>query len=182
MNLSKPVPPPKRARRPIPRRARVRRSVHVKAKSTRRGQALKADKPKRRRKTQRQKDGERADKIFSLIVRHPQVCTYHLDAERGEWEPLMGHGGHLQCAHLFTRGRRSTRWTEENAMPLCGGAHKWFTHNPDAWKAYLVWKFGQEAVDALDARSLELWDGDLESVLVRLAARAVALGIPAGGG
>lgn len=23
-------------------------------------------------------------------------------------------------------------------MPLCAGHHVWFTHNPDAWKAFLA--------------------------------------------
>jgi len=135
--------------------------------------------PNKVKKTPRGTLSRRADKLFSLIVRHPQVCTYHLDAERGEFAPLMGHGGHIQCAHLVTRGRHTVRWDEDNAMPLCGGAHKWFTHNPDAWKAYLHWKFGREAVDALELRSQAKWDGEVP--LVRLAARAVALGIPSPG-
>jgi hypothetical protein len=62
-------------------------------------------------------------------------------------------------------------------MPLCSGAHVWFTHNPDEWGAYLVWKFGAEAVHSLVMRSVQPWDGDIDGVLVRLAARAVALGI-----
>lgn len=138
-----------------------------------------SNRPAKVKKTSRGKMGRLADKLFSLIVRHSQVCTYHLDAERGEWPPLMRHGGCIQCAHLVTRGRRSVRWDETNAMPLCAGAHKWFTHNPGAWTTYLEWKYGEEAVAALEARSLVKWNGDLESVLVRLAAKAVALGIKA---
>jgi hypothetical protein len=135
--------------------------------------------PNKKRKTSRAAQGRKADALFSLIVRNPQVCTYHLDAERGEFEPLMSHGGCIQCAHKVTRGRRTVRWDEENAMPLCSGAHVWFTHNPDEWTAYLEWKYGKEAVEALKVRSAQKWDGDIEGVLVRLAARAVALGIEA---
>jgi len=121
----------------------------------------------------------KADRLFRTIVRRDQVCTYHLDAERAPFEPLMGHGGPIQCAHLVTRGRHTVRWDEDNAMPLCSGAHVWFTHNPNQWDAYLEWKFGKEAVEALKARSTVKWNGDYESVLVRLASRAVALGLKA---
>jgi hypothetical protein len=44
----------------------------------------------------------------------------------------------LQCAHIITRARRPTRWSSDNAVPLCGGHHVWFTHNPEAWRSFIV--------------------------------------------
>lgn len=156
----------------ILRRVRIKRVA-------RRGGPLKRWKgPRKVRKTSRAKMGRIADRLFSLIVRHAQVCAFHGDP----WAPGNEDGvcsGPLQCAHIVSRTYRSVRWDESNAMPLCAGAHVAMTHRPLEWERFVVYKIGREALDELKAQALEVWDGDIEGVLVRLAARAVALGLEA---
>src|SRR5262249_38556397 len=128
--------------------------------------------PRKQRKSTRGKMGRLADKLFSLIVRYQRVCKYHA--------PINALcSGSLQCAHIVSRYYRSVRWDEANAMALCAGAHRYFTSRPLEWEAFVLLRFGAANYEALKRRALQRWDGDLEGVLVRLAARAVALGIKA---
>lgn len=127
--------------------------------------------PRKQRKTSRGKMGRLADRLFSLIVRHRGRCE-------DETRPCAGS---LQCAHVVSRSYRSTRWNEGNAFALCAGAHNFYTHRPVEWEVFVDARLGVETHDALKRAALQRWDGDLETVLVRLAARAVALGIPAEG-
>ena len=110
--------------------------------------------------------GRQADKLFSLIVRSARKC-----AEIGCASQT------LQCAHIVSRSYRSVRWSEDNAVALCAGCHVYYTHHPLEWEQFVIRRMGAADYEALKARALAKWDGDLESVLVRLAARAVALGI-----
>jgi hypothetical protein len=125
--------------------------------------------PARVRKTSRGKMTRQADKLFSLIVRSRGKC---------EWHAVGGAcAGPLQCAHGIGRTYRSVRWDERNAFALCAGAHVWTTHHPLEWHQFMHNEMGGAALEALKAKALKPWDGDLSGVLVRLAARAVALGI-----
>jgi hypothetical protein len=127
--------------------------------------------PRKQRKTSRGKIGRLADKLFSLVVRKRGAC------EAGQ----IKCAGPLQCAHIVSRSYRSTRWAEDNAFALCAAAHTYFTHHPLEWEVFVETAIGCENYSQIKRRALEKWDGDLEGVLVRLAARAVALGIPADG-
>lgn len=66
---------------------------------------------------------KKLDKLFSDVIR-----------ERAEWQcqrclrSFMKGAGGLQCAHIFTRSRLSTRWDIENAVALCGGCHLYWAH------------------------------------------------------
>ena len=153
MTLAHPKPSPK-----VKERKSLRRSGPV------RKRAKRVPKVK---KTSRGKMGRLADKLFSLIVRHSGLC----DAG------YRSHAGAVQCAHLVSRSYRSVRWDEANALPLCAGCHVYYTHHPLEWEQYITERNGPEAIAALKARAMKRWDGDIEGVLVRLAARAVALGI-----
>ena len=127
--------------------------------------------------------GRQADKLFSLIVRASGVCAYH-SAESAVDPWGGGCKGSLQCAHIISRSYRSVRWDERNAMPLCAGAHVYFTHHPLEWERFVLnysgVLYGDSIIPALKAKALSKWDGDIEGVLVRLAARAVGLGIEPG--
>jgi hypothetical protein len=85
--------------------------------------------------------------------------------------------GSFQCAHGIGRAYRSVRWDENNAFKLCAGAHVWTTHHPLEWAEFMERQMGRAALDALRVKALKPWDHDIDAVLVRLAARAVALGI-----
>lgn len=130
--------------------------------------------PRRQRKTSRAAMGRKADALFSLIVRR-NGC------HEAAVSPAHECVGGIQCAHIVSRSYRSTRWDEDNAMGLCAGRHVFYTHRPLEWEDFVAQNW-HVARPTLRRRALEAWDGDIESVLVRLAARAVALGIkPASG-
>ena len=129
--------------------------------------------PRKQRKTSRAAMGRQADKLFSLIVRARGKCAWH-DCTAGSI-----CSGPLQCAHGIGRAYRSVRWDENNAFALCAGAHVWTTHHPIEWYDFLEAVMGPEAYAALKRKALTPWDHDIEGVLVRLAARAVALQIEA---
>jgi hypothetical protein len=42
--------------------------------------------------------------------------------------------GELQCAHIMSRRYRALRWSYDNAVPLCGAHHTFFTHRPAEWE------------------------------------------------
>lgn len=145
--------PEKRAPRPRKRLARGKR-------------------PRKQRKTSRAKLGRLADKLFSRIVRHEARCAYHSNV------PCSGP---MQCCHIVSRRYRSVRWSEANALPMCAGAHRFFTGRELEWRRFIDSYFPEGFYDKVAALALKPWDKDLEGVLVRLAARAVALGIPVEG-
>lgn len=164
MRLRFPKPP---AREPKPPKRLVRNSSPIGRKT----------RPNRQRKTSRGKMGRLADKLFSLIVRHPGKCVYHAAPTVDSGAEACG--GSLQCAHIVSRIYRSVRWDEQNAMPLCAGAHRYFTGRALEWERFVTLCMGAADYEALKIRALKPWDRDLEGVLVRLASRAVALGIKA---
>jgi len=123
--------------------------------------------------------GRQADKLFSLIVRSKGQCAAHAPRESDPFGTGCTVG--LQCAHIISRSYRSVRWSEDNAMPLCARAHVYYTHHPLEWEAFVLENMSAADLAALKARALAKWDGDLETVLVRLAARAVSLRISPSG-
>lgn len=124
---------------------------------------------RKQRKTSRAAMGRKADALFSLIVRARGKC---------QWHAIVGTcSGPLQCAHGIGRIYRSVRWDERNAFALCAGAHVWTTHHPLEWNQFMHDEMGEAALEALKTKALQPWDGDIQSVLVRLAARAIVLGI-----
>lgn len=71
-----------------------------------------------------------ADRLFAAHIRESGPCF----AEGYRF----GCNGGLQCAHVITRARAAIRWSDDNARPLCAGHHVWFTHNPNAWRAFVA--------------------------------------------
>jgi hypothetical protein len=125
--------------------------------------------PRKQRKTSRAAMGRQADKLFSLIVRAGGCHEANVN-------PAHECVGGLQCAHIISRSYRSTRWDEENAMGLCAGRHVYYTHRPCEFEDFVA-EFWHIARPTLRRRALVKWDGDIEGVLVRLAARAVTLNL-----
>lgn len=134
--------------------------------------------PNKVRRTSRGALGRLADKLFSLIVRQQGSCRYHWLQRNHYTERNGACSGPLQCAHIVSRRYRSTRWDEDNAVPLCAAAHMKFTHDVVGWQIFVT----QHVMDAaryqdLMMRSQERWDGDLEGTVARLKARAAILEI-----
>ena len=72
---------------------------------------------------------DKRDALFSELVRERAgwVC------ERCGKQPERRL---LQCAHIFGRRHRSTRWHPANAVCLCFGCHRYFTENPIEFAAW----------------------------------------------
>ena len=100
-----------------------------------------------------------ADKLFSKYVRardrHCQMC---------------GTPCNLDCAHVFSRGYFATRWDPENAVALCSGHHKEFTHKPLEWDDWCIERMGRDAWDALRFRARRGGMPDLAFTILELRA------------
>jgi hypothetical protein len=88
------------------------------------------------------------DKLFSQYIRTRdgwkcQVCFTQYEP------PAMG----LHCAHIFTRGNKSTRYDSENAVAMCYGHHARMDANPLDKYEWYVKRFGQKQFDALKIRT-----------------------------
>lgn len=59
----------------------------------------------------------------------------------------------LQCAHFYGRGRKATRYDEDNAFGLCGACHIYFTSHPAEFVEWYIKEKGQQAYDLLQART-----------------------------
>lgn len=90
---------------------------------------MKLPKPKKVNKSSQKK---KADKLFSELVRSVGYCQAEGKAKECKC------GGGLQCAHLITRWNLRLRWDEKNALALCAGHHRFFTHRPLEWAEFLL--------------------------------------------
>ncbi len=60
----------------------------------------------------------------------------------------------LQCAHVFSRSKKSVRWDFENAVTLCGGCHLFWAHKyPLDFYEWIEGRMGKEAFNKLRLRS-----------------------------
>lgn len=106
-----------------------------------------------------------ADKLFSKLIR-----------TRDRYCQMCGTDYDLDCAHIFSRGYFSTRWDPANAVALCSGHHKEFTHRPIEWDDWCIERMGREAWDALrfKARRGGMPDVGLTITELRVALKEVA--------
>ena len=59
----------------------------------------------------------------------------------------------VECAHIFGRRAKSTRWDINNAVSLCHYHHRYFTENPVLFFDWLSEYLGEERLDALRLKS-----------------------------
>lgn len=83
---------------------------------------------------------EACDKWFSDCVRHRDGYTC-LDCGKTE--------GQLDCAHIYGRAKKSTRWSMDNAVTLCRGCHMRHTEHPIAFHDWLVRLWGEGHMNLL---------------------------------
>jgi len=81
---------------------------------------------------------EACDVWFSKAVRHRDQhrCQY-----------CFSEG--TDCAHVYSRARKSTRWSMDNALCLCRYHHRYFTANPIAFHDFLLKIWGEGHMDIL---------------------------------
>lgn len=88
------------------------------------------------------------DKAFSDLVRHRDDWTCKRCATQ-----IHPPTSRMQCAHIFSRGKMSTRWDLENAFCLCVGCHILLDQNSDEKYELYIKIYGQEQFDRVQLRS-----------------------------
>jgi hypothetical protein len=103
---------------------------------------LKFDKKLKGEQPPRKKVEKELDKLCSKIVRSKGACE------------KCGRKTNLQCAHIFTRSYKGTRWDLENLVCLCGGCHLFWAHkDPEAFRDWLIAKMGDAKYTWLKIRA-----------------------------
>lgn len=88
------------------------------------------------------------DILFSKFIRaRDPVCVKCLK------------GRPTQCAHIFGRGRLSTRWDTENAYGLCYYCHLMWAHRePVEFTLWVQERMGKQKFKALEKRARTIFD------------------------
>ena len=64
-----------------------------------------------------------------------------------------------QAAHIFSRGRLSTRWDEENIIGLCFYCHLYWAHRePVEFTLWIIDRLGKSEFKKLQEKSLKIYD------------------------
>ena len=74
---------------------------------------------------------DQADIWFSRAVRHRDKHTCQYCGQEGS-----------DCAHIYGRKTKSTRWSMDNAICLCRYHHRWFGENPLEFHRWLEMHYG----------------------------------------
>ena len=83
-----------------------------------------------------------ADSWFSKAVR-----------ARDEWCLSCGKEDNLQCAHIYGRRKKITRWDMDNAVTLCAGCHRHYTEHPLSFHDWLEKTLGEGHMAILREKS-----------------------------
>lgn len=113
-------------------------------------------KPKARRKrTPTQKAKDKADILFSRIIRSKGAC-----------ERCGESNVQLQCAHWISRRYAWTRTYEDNAFCLCAKDHHYFTDHPTEFGKWAIGMRSEDTYQAVLERSQRRdkfdWPAELE--------------------
>lgn len=114
-------------------------------------------KPKRGKKSERQKLELLLDNLFSQFVRSRAIARVggcercgsqkrDIEKEDGSIFPAWKQ---LQCSHFIGRATKQTRWHEDNGSGLCGGCHMYLEHHPAEMVEWFIKTYGQRTYDLL---------------------------------
>jgi hypothetical protein len=80
------------------------------------------------------------DRLFSQYIRTRDnfTCRYS-----GQTDGLM------DCAHVYSRRHRHTRWHPDNAVCLSKRWHMWFTDHPHEWADWTRQHLGHDTVERM---------------------------------
>ena len=98
-----------------------------------------------RKKSPRKKAVERLDKAFSRYVR-----------QRDKECVLCRSKENLQCGHLITRSKYSTRWHILNGFCQCRSCNFLHESQPERFTAWFLRVFGKKAYEALVKESNQI--------------------------
>ena len=126
--------------------------------------------PRKQRKTTQAALKRKCDKLWSLIIRHVGKCEL-------AGTDKIRCGGVLQAMHNFGRGHANVRHSLWNGTSGCAGHHVWYTHNPEAWTAVLITRWGAEGYQTNYELAKASGKPDYGTTLESLKAKAKELGI-----
>ena len=103
-------------------------------------------KPKRGKKTERQKLTALLDKLCSEYARRRALkrvggCE-RCGSQKTDYKQL-------QCSHFIGRSTIQTRFDENNLSGLCGGCHMYLEHHPAEMVEWFIKTYGQRTYDLL---------------------------------
>jgi len=77
--------------------------------------------------------------------------------------------GQLECAHIFGRRSKSTRWDLDNALCLCHSCHRHTTENPVLFFDWLRVYIGDDKLDELRLRahSVKKWTQEEKDLMYK---------------
>jgi hypothetical protein len=73
----------------------------------------------------------------------------------------------IEWAHAFPRANRMCRWEPWGAFPVKSSHHSTFTHDPEAWRAFLISKWGEERYQERYATSKKTFGGSITVAFYR---------------
>lgn len=95
------------------------------------------------------------DKICSLIVRSHGQCVMCLQTDYEK----------LQCAHIYSRTYRSTRWDLNNLLPLCASCHFYSHRNPLIFAEFVKGHLGPVNYKSLKQRATSIKQWGLQEMV-----------------
>ena len=88
------------------------------------------------------------DKKFSLYIRSRDNWTCQRCFKK-----YIPPTNSVHCAHIFTRGAKSTRFDVDNCHTMCYGCHSYIDSHPLEKYEWYIKKFGQRKFDLLRLKS-----------------------------
>ena len=85
------------------------------------------------------------DKLFSQLIRSKGYC-----------EKCGARNDTLQCCHIFSRSKRSVRWTKLNALCLCAKCHWWAHLNPILFTEFVRQHLGKTRYELLKTKARKI--------------------------
>lgn len=122
----------------------------------------------------------RADKLFSLVIRHRDEFT----CQRCKFQDSPPTQ-QIHCAHFHSRSKKSVRFDTDNACALCQRCHMYFdgysswgmeSHKSELSEFFLK-RLGQERYDLLTVRANTITKVDEELIVLWAKSELERMGI-----
>lgn len=94
---------------------------------------------------------KKLDALFSEYIRRRAIQSVNHGCERCTAGKTDYH--QLDCAHMFSRNKRSTRWDIDNAAGLCPGCHRYLDDNAYDKVEFFKRRLGDRNFEYLFARA-----------------------------
>ena len=101
----------------------------------------------------------KADKLFSQIVRSLGYCL------------KCGKTGRIDAAHIISRRFSNTRHDLRNGMPLCVGCHRWGHDRPTEFARFAEKVKGKKTIRELERKSRLLTKPDYKQIAEELSGK-----------